>query len=536
MYKLLIVDDEEYIVRSLAETVAWDAAEISQVYTAFSGDEALRILEKQPIDLVISDIRMPGMSGLELIERAGRQWPKIKFLILTGHADFEYAQQAIKNKANDFLLKPLHDETLLQSVKQTTAQIKREWEEISSYRRANATLRENLPYLQQLLLSQLINGKKFSNPYLVQHLETLNIPIAPGTEFQTLLVRRDDYGSADDFNAYSLLEFAIGNIAEEMLSPEHRLWKCTDVHDYIVFAIWPQDPKEAAETWSRKLELIAQQFQENCKTYLKFKVSVVLGPRGVFPAEIPDVYQQCLAAIRERIGGLEEMFIVVDDADPQTQVDYLSRMYEPPALVHLLEAGNWDGSADKINDILAQLEDNWAHSEEHLLEAAHAFSAAFAYIFHKHGYLLSVMLGQDYSLFANQQQLRTIQQLKDWTSRLLDLLRKETDQKRKNTHSALVHKIHDYIKGNLAEASLQTIADQVYLNPVYLSRVYKEETGEGISEYVSRLKMDTAVHLLRNSHKKIYEIAEEVGYQNVPHFIKIFKRQYGITPQDFREK
>lgn len=102
---------------------------------------------------------------------------------------------------------------------------------------------------------------------------------------------------------------------------------------------------------------------------------------------------------------------------------------------------------------------------------------------------------------------------------------------------SVVIKVNEFIESRLSEdVSLQAIADHIYLNPGYLSKVYKLETGENISEYLYRLRMNKAADLLRNTRLKIFEISEKIGYQNTPYFIKVFKSHYGNTPQDFRNR
>ncbi|MOA48585.1 Bifunctional transcriptional activator/DNA repair enzyme AdaA [compost metagenome] len=97
-------------------------------------------------------------------------------------------------------------------------------------------------------------------------------------------------------------------------------------------------------------------------------------------------------------------------------------------------------------------------------------------------------------------------------------------------------KIREYIDRNLSTASLQTIADAVYLHPVYLSRLYKTETGEGISEYIQKQRMLKAVEMLKNNSLKIYEISEHMGFKNAAYFSKLFREEYGMTPNEFREQ
>src|SRR5690606_30040058 len=114
--------------------------------------------------------------------------------------------------------------------------------------------------------------------------------------------------------------------------------------------------------------------------------------------------------------------------------------------------------------------------------------------------------------------------------------KKSLNDRSQDSRSGIIQKVQDYAAQHLAGASLQSIADHVYLNASYLSKVYKLETGEGISEYLSRLRMEAAAHMLRNTSEKIYEISTRVGYNKTSYFIKVFKERYGVTPQEYRDQ
>src|SRR5690606_24992553 len=112
MFRILIVDDEPSVVDAISQTMPWQELDVEEVFTAYSAREALRIIEHQFIDIVLTDIRMPGMDGIELIHTIRSYSNRVQFILLTGYAEFEYAQQALRMQAADYLLKPVRDEAL----------------------------------------------------------------------------------------------------------------------------------------------------------------------------------------------------------------------------------------------------------------------------------------------------------------------------------------------------------------------------------------------------------------------------------------
>ena len=134
MFQVLIVDDEPAVLEGLAYTMPWEELEVEQVHQASSAAEALKLLNRHHVDIVITDIRMPGMSGLELIQEIRRSWSGVRCIILSGHGEFEYAREAIRMETTDYLLKPIEADELTETVRSVQDKLRAEWEQIGAYR------------------------------------------------------------------------------------------------------------------------------------------------------------------------------------------------------------------------------------------------------------------------------------------------------------------------------------------------------------------------------------------------------------------
>lgn len=166
----------------------------------------------------------------------------------------------------------------------------------------------------------------------------------------------------------------------------------------------------------------------------------------------------------------------------------------------------------------------------------HALAGAFAYIIHKNGKQISSVLPAETYRYFQAPSYATAQQLKDWSIRTLHSISEDAEQELKDNHSTIVRSVKSFVDHHLAgDVSLPAIAEHVHLHPVYLSKVYKAETGEALTAYVYRLRMEKAAYYLRSSSAKVFEIAELVGYNNTAYFIRVFKKFYDVTPQEYRE-
>ncbi|GGD49324.1 response regulator transcription factor [Paenibacillus nasutitermitis] len=546
MFQILIVDDHEHLVESLARSLPWDELGIEQVHKAYSGSEALNLLDTYPIQIVITDIRMPGMSGLELIERIRQKHKRIKSILLSGYAEFEYAKQAIQSHTVDYILKPAEDEEIIASLRKATEAICKEWEEVSSHQRTLYTLRENVPKLKDNLLNELLRGRSLPKVVLAQQLESFEIPFSADDEVTMMLVRLDESFFAYSRHDFYLLEYAIGNMAEEIFGDEYELWTCRDANDYLVFlikerAVLSTDLYSGENSLLHrplKLEREASELQNCVRSFLQGSISVLISSKGSFPREIPMLYQSSLRLIRQRFGGTDEFLISADSFSNSQTIDSSTGLYDSPTLVQLLEAGRYDAIDDKLHTVFESIgRSNRQTYQEHIMEVCFAVASALIYISHKNSKQLEAVIGEDFSVLLQAIPFRNVGQLQMWVSRVLGKVKADMNSEQGETAAYLIRRAQEYVEDHLSEdTSLQAVADFVHLHPVYLSRVYKSETGEGLSGYILRLKMEKAEKLLLESSKKIHEIAEQLGYENPPYFIKVFKKYFGWTPKEFRDQ
>ncbi|SDX93168.1 response regulator [Paenibacillus sp. CF384] len=537
MYQLMLVDDEDAVIEGLAITIPWDQLGIETVYKANSGREALKLLEKHSIDIVITDIRMPGISGLELIETIRAKWKGTKCILLSGFAEFEYAKQALENETEDYLLKPVEDEDLIRVVRRVQDKLKREWEEASSRRRTLQTVRDHLPLLRTQLLKELLTRSHWEERNLADRLALLELPFTPGDRCALVLVRLEEHFYDYNNRSFSLFQYAIGNIAEELFAGHFGLWHCMDDHDYLVLLVQAPAAAENAAEAQAILERLAAQLQKSVKLYLKGTVSVMVGQwTNAFPQGLRLAYEDAVGVLLRRAGNESEMFVTGSVPGQLIEVMALHTLYEPPLLMHLLEAGRWDEAKAKLSAVFRELDERFGESAEHIREAYYTIAASFSYVAHKHQRLLADIAGSAEDDSREGYALRTVRQLREWAFRTMEKVREDTIREVKDARADVVRMIQQYVERHLdGDVSLQAVADYVHFHPVYLSKVYKMETGEAFTEYLYRLRMNKAAFWLKSGTYKVYEISEMLGYQNTPYFIKKFKKYFGKTPQEYRE-
>ncbi|MFD0674246.1 response regulator [Cohnella sp. GCM10027633] len=543
MYSLLIVDDHKHQVESLATTMPWDQFGITTIHKAYNGHSAMEIMRDHPIDILITDIRMPGMSGLELIQYVNDHRLGINCILLTGYAEFEYAKKAIELNAIDYFIKPVRDEVILATVGRIVEKRNNERQQERHLEYTTSVVHRNLPLLKENLLLDLLQERGLSKSELADKLGMYRIPFADGDIVRIAAIKLDpsfyDSYSAEDMK---LFEFAVLNMAEELLSAHFHTWTCKTQQGNLAMLLLPasEDGTRVAEWTSAQEKLLvalAHKLAENVDQYLRGNISVYLSNPAIFPTGIYAAYSSIVASWMK--SNPQGAVVTTPEASAPRPIKPLKSLYQSPMIIQLMDNGNEDKLHERLADIFGELEDAHADSQAHLREAYLHLLSCFTYLAHKKGIVLEDIVGTSTGRAENKA-IHSAKLLRTWSHIILDALfnkdRFEPLQADEN-HRQLVGKIHAYIDLNLGkDVTLQSIGDSVYLNGIYVSQIYKEITGENLSEYILRTRMERAKTLLVESSSKIYEITEKVGYQSPQHFIRTFKKYYGVTPEYYRKR
>ncbi|MCP1184544.1 response regulator [Paenibacillus sp. 1781tsa1] len=538
MHQILLVDDESYVIDDLEISFPWDDYRIERIHKAYSGMQALSILDEQTVDIVITDISMPVMNGLELIRQIKAARPNLPCILLTGYAEFEYAKEATKHGVVEYLLKPLDIEKLAACLESTVLSIEEHIRRALFYEQAMNSFREHLPSLKDRLLNQLIEGNRYTEDALNEKLEHYHLPFHAEDEVQLVLVRLEEHFTRHTTSSLQLFEYAVTNIACELFNTVFHTWHCRDRYDYLVFLLKLSHRKQLpeqdqVEDQNQDLTHISLQLHHNVNEYLKGGISVILSQKGELQHDIRDMYEQALSALKKQVGNGTGYFLSLQESYRPVSIRSLHILYEPPTFNHLLETGQWEVFKERLHRIEAGYSTLPEQTEEHLDEIQIILLSAFHYIAHKNHALLSDLVGNEW---VTRVPFRSVSQLTDWAENMLDRLRMKLEEQSLDEQHDVIHQIKTFVSTHLHSLSLQSIADHVSLHPVYVSKLFKQLQGISLSEYILSVKMDLALYLLNHSQDKVYEISDKLGYANSQYFIKVFRDKFGMTPQDYREQ
>lgn len=547
MYRLMIVDDEPIIANSLYQFFLEDTDLELELFRAYSAKEALEIVSKNRIDIVITDIGMPVMNGIELQGEIYARWPRCKFIYLTSHDNIQYAQQAIRGGAFvDFVLKNEEDAVVLEAVTKAIADIESTAANHEMLNEARMQMKQALPFMQKEYLLSVLEGKDEPLRTRADKFANLEIPLNVNLPVLMFMSRVDEYGDKFSASDSDLLHFAIENIVIEYMA--HAVHISSIRYDAYT-RIWLVQPREADQVFrlnepnwegtKRYVYDTLEMIQGACKRLLNSTLSFVMTGTPASWSHLPVRFTK-LRMLMAQYGGLARELLLLDTVEVQDDESYQGsaaqqfrhKMKQVTLLEQYLEAGQ----RDAFMVVFAELIEAEGLSYNYLLEMHTALQMLFisylnrAQLSHKAAEAMdlhSVFLHSDHKPWNETacQMKRLAELIFDWTA----------DEKRSKVNH-IIESVNRYIDEHLTEdLSLTRMAELVFHSPTYFSKLYKKETGVGFNEYVTERRLSQASEMLKTTNLKVNEVALAVGYESAPYFIRAFKKHYKQTPHEYRE-
>jgi two-component system response regulator YesN len=529
---LMIVEDEIRILNSLANNIAWDQHGIEVVALAENGTEALAIAERRMPDIMLLDIEMPEMDGLALAAIILEKKPQMKIIILSGHDDFHYAQQAIELGVNKYLLKPAGEDVILQTVIEVTEEIRQDLSEKHNLSELQRMWRSRLPQLQEdLLRGWMMN--RYEEWELLRHAEELGLELSSTDRYAVAVCGMDPLTETETRFLASdmpLLQFSLESIAKEFIPPEDgRVF--TDASGLTVLLFHGQR-EESEGDLTKQMNIRISRLLNVVKECLKVTASAGMGNVGGF-AEVSQSYQQACRALQERAMYGHAIAIPYLEVKQEEQSIYLDSSFE-----RQLEVAIFTGEISHAHQLIEdQLEQALAQasSTELVYEYLLYLSGAFTRMIQSQGWRLKKVLPQDYMYLLALEDLVSKEQMMEWAKRVTGHIAAYLDQERRSSSHQMVKRVLESVDQMLAEdLSLHALAERLYVNSSYLSRLFKKETGDSFSNYVLARRMERAKEMLL-SDAKVYDAAHATGYRDLSYFAKVFRKFWGLAPSELKK-
>lgn len=525
MIQVLLVDDEPFIRKGMRVLVDWESCGFEIAGEAQDGEEAIRLMRQIPVDLVFVDMRMPGMSGIELIDRVQEEVSeKIRFVILTGHADFSYARQAISLRVREYILKPIQKEELLRILRE----IRREFEE-EDKKLVRERERERLEY--ETCAAHVLWGK-----YTEEELLVLSGRLPEAKNWQYISFEFDSL--EEDFAGLNLeeriqLQNRCQKYLRELLGEDsfHAV-PLMEQGEHIFGAGLLFTPELARQKGMEPMEWIGW-IQTRISRHFSRNVQVYPGEREASLGRIGKSYHSIRAARCLHSFSVEKGAITVYGQRQKGR--RVLQLTEIDELVEQVKENRREGMIEAAGRVFGAIREN-----------AMSMEVLSANIYH----LLYRLLELAGELDEESNQEEILQYISRESFQQLALSKDQSEltgfvleyaaylaQLRKAETGDTAEKVRDYVREHYREKlSLKELGERFYVNNVYLGQLFKKKYGITFKEYLNEIRMEEAIRLLGETDLHIYAVAREVGFSDADYFINKFVRTMGMTPFQFRKK
>ncbi|WNR45952.1 response regulator transcription factor [Paenibacillus roseipurpureus] len=545
MKKIIITDDNRMVVESVAQLLPWTQLGFEIVAKAYDGVQALEALKRRGADIVISDIKMPNMDGLQLIREMKKLGLDAKTIVLSSYNDFDMVREAMRLGASEYILKTeLDRQTLSQLLIALASQLDQEREaldnigkrdelsesEILRLKEMDNELRRNRVYIRDQLLRGLCLGHLPEEQFLQQCKSYLEIRYVSGMHALLYLVV-DNFQNVLDMRwrgDEQLLSFAAMNVVEELLDRNVR----ADLFyngsgEFVVLACLESDGNNSYEYW----ESLFTQIAEALEQYFRIRISggLSLDKEDHYP--VSKLYVQALEASQFRyILGKGKLITDQDVMQRRNMSSNTSpnRFERVDMLRNALHASHPQLLIKTADSLMVRPEEVTPENFREALRLYEKYSFILSEFLEKNGLRSKCRsLLESFNEFLYDREA-----IPELNARFLDILRRISEEMATgNSHVRLLMK---FVQAHYKEEiTLQTASEQLGVNSAYLGRLVQKELQVNFSEYLNHYRIERAKELLLEGKLKIYEIAEAVGYGSTEHFSRMFKKVTGLSPKDY---
>jgi two-component system response regulator YesN len=543
MYKLMLVEDEEDVREGIIQEIDWSALGYEIVGTAENGKEAVELIERSVPDVVVTDIQMPFMDGMQLSEIIKARYPMTKVIILTGYDEFEYAQKAIKLHIDEYVLKPFSAQELIEVLKKVRDQIDHEISQKENVHILEEHYRKSLPVLREVFLASLLT-RKLLQTEIEEKAFNYNLELN-GNGFVVSVIRIDTYLEVEETlhstnSAQSLRYskdqelklFALLNIAEE-IGHKHELGRVY-LHDgqVIVLTVSPSNDRELI---LKKTLPVLEEIRQSIDKYLKFTVTIGVGTVSQRITDVHYSYKDAIFALDYRLILGNNRVICIDDVEKRYVEKLRFDELKEHALIRCIKVGSASGMKETVEDLFQGIADAAVSYKEYqiylleivtsLLRAAKDSSLDFDEVF-----------GQEFNPFSEINRFTNLQEAKEWMLTLCTSMMNRLASDRQYTYKTLVEQAKEFTLQHYADSdiTIQKVCNHLHISAGYFSSIFKKETKMTFVNYLMHIRMEEAKSLLRTTDLKAFEIADKVGYTDPNYFSFSFRKQVGISPKEYR--
>lgn len=548
MWKIGIIDDDFNLLKGMKQIIPWESLGAVWSGDSMDGRKGLELIRIQQPDIVLTDIYMPVMNGLEMIEQARADGYKGQIIIISGYSDFDYARKALRLEVNDYLSKPVTVEEISQVLERAIGKLEEVELQKIEIEELQSKLSQYEPFIVAEWVQKIILGNYESTdlnedviPMSKQHWRNRHHMVMAIEIVCT--ERLMGFNSADRH----LLRFALSNIVQEFLGEKWPNSECVQLHCTNMAALIHPRHEESADAVYSQVRQLAKRIIETTKSYLQLDIRVGIGSLKKMLEGIHESAEEAFlmlanpglrdahssAHVLDRELGERQ---TASDVNGQLAIQFLQfykKLAESMRFFHREKAelcvkeliSQLETTADDIPSTYIRILANeirtiimFSLSEANVSLSGNALAAVTS----------EVPVKLDNAASLEKWVFSIIQEMDNQIQLALN-----ENGRHKQAVDFMIQYIHD---NYAADITIDELASKVFLSRYYLNQIFKRATGHTFTNYLIHVRMEKARSLLLDGKNLIYEVAEMVGYKNIPYFSSLFKKTFGVNPSDYLRK
>ncbi len=526
MYKVLIVDDEMLVRMGLKSSIEWEKYGFEIINEASNGQKAMELIEKNTPDILITDIKMPIMDGITLIEQAIKRFPHIKALVLSNYNDFDLVREAMKKGALDYLLKVTIDsEQLLKSLNYITEKIDQEQVNIKSNAdEVNMQEYENRYFLRNQFIYGLIESSA-NEDFISEKIHKLGLKVNlnKGSIFFITFVNYSEELINKFARDSNHLNSAVISLIDE-LSNSNSQGEVFSLGQGIYIAIFSDRLDSNREI------LLSEQIMNSLKALLEIRVKIHIGLHYSNYEEFKNILQKKDEVLQ--LGFYEEQQCIIPSKENYFQKAQFNNLYVDikKDIETYLQFCDYDNLEGLVKSFLI-------NAKKQKMEPNCLKEVLFTMI-----NLIKDSLKKENNKFDNINILKSLQSFTSYEAAynysmgLVEDIIMSFDQSNYQKYKKEILQVYEYVEKHYSDKiTLEDIAKDIAINKSYLSRLFKKETGQVFQNYLIKFRMDKAADHILKSNKRITDIAFEVGFNDIFYFNRVFKKIYNMSPSEYKK-
>lgn len=531
--KVMIVDDEYYFREALKVSLDWEKIGFIICGEAKNGNDALNKVAELNPDIVLVDINMPVMDGLEFAHEVRNKGFSCKIVILTGHSEFQYAKQALQLGVHNYLLKPVNEKELMEALFDIKKIIERERNIKIEFNKLKEQVKKSIPLLKEKFLNELIQGNLVRNENnIANRMDYLNIQLS-SAYYRVVSIEINHEDEWDDEDK-QLWKFAVSNVACEVLEECFPYEVCYDNNDLICIIVGANQNNQEAHLL---LESRLEEIRSVVSKHLEFTITIGVGNEKKALLDIAASYKESLVALKNKLTlGLDRVITYCSVEDSEIRVN-LFTAGDKNRLIIYMKTGDTKEVMNLTNQVFTEISEETLNHEILYVICVEMVSACMEFIIESGLSLKDVLPNNILNITEELQSKGTIQEIKKWVENIFKETMEAASKKRSSKAYVLIDGVKTYIHENYGDyrLNIDEIARNLYVNYSHLCFVFKRETSITINEYLTEFRMQKAKKLFDTGSELVLDVAGRVGYSDANYFSKCFKKYYGVAPSKYIE-